>query len=119
MPRHLTSEQIDSALSRDQPVEQFLGPSGEGAVAWLEIRPTRDGFQLWRFEVLDDGHVDFLDLYSFSPVDGDWPEEPASVHDSSADAMQAAERFYSAKPDRWVNQFVIQDEYRDYLPTRP
>ena len=118
MTRYLTSAQIESALNRDKPVEQFLGPSREGSIAWLEIRPAGVGFQLWRFEAVDDGNEDFLDLYSFSPANGDWPEEPLSVHDSLADAILAAELSCAASPDRWVNQFVIQDEYRDYLPTR-
>jgi hypothetical protein len=119
MPRYLTSAQIESAMGREKPVEQFLGSSGEGSIAWLEIRPALDGFQLWRFEVMDGGTEDFVDLYSFSPVEGDWPEEPLSVHDTLVDAMHAAAALCGASPDRWVNQFVIQEEYEDYLPTRP
>jgi hypothetical protein len=40
------------------------------------------------------------------------------MHESVFDALRAAQTDHSARSDRWVNQFVIQDEYRDYLPTR-
>ena len=106
MPRHLTFSQIESALKRDKPVEQFLGSSGESAVGWLEIRPRGDGFELWRFAVLDQGDAEFLDLCSFSPVE-EWPEKPLSAHLSLVDALQEAGTSCSAHPDRWVNQYMI------------
>jgi hypothetical protein len=120
MPRYLVADQIGSALRLGKSVEQFLGGSADGLViSWIEIRPKADGFQLWHFEVCDDGHEEFLDLYSFSPASGDWPESPVSTHATPDDALTEAVRAFNADPSRWVNQFLIQDEYRDYLPTRP
>jgi hypothetical protein len=63
MPRHLTRSQIEIALNLVRPIEQFLGAASEGCVAWLEIRRSDDLFQLWRFDVCDDGSEDFVDLY--------------------------------------------------------
>lgn len=120
MPRHLSVDQIESALSRGKPVEQFLGGSQDGTtISWVKICHKADRFQLWHFEVCDDGHEEFLDLYSFSPVSEDWPEDPESTHDTLEAALAEAEKAFDATPSRWVNQFVIQEEYRDYLPGRP
>ena len=120
MPRYLVADQMESALRRGKSVEQFLGGSSDGIViSWIVICPKDDEFQLWHFEVCDDGHEECLDLYSFSPASGDWPEAPVSTHAAPDDALAAAVRAFNADPSRWVNQFMIQDEYRDYLPTRP
>ncbi len=119
MPRHLVADQIGAALRRGKSVEQFLGGSADGTViSWIEICPKADEFQLWHFEVCDDGHDEFLDLYSFSPASGDWPEAPVSAHATPDEALAEAVRAFRADPSRWVNQFLIQDEYRDYLPSR-
>lgn len=115
MPRHLTLLQIESALSCGKSVEQFLGSHRTDGLAWLEIRPAQGRLQLWLFEVFDDGHSEFLDVYSFSPLAGEWPEVPLSFHDSATEALHTAGQIPGAKPDRWVNQFVLQDEYRDFL----
>ena len=101
-------------------MEQFLGGSADGTViSWIEIRPTVADFQIWHFEVCDEDDDEFLDLYSFSPASGDWPDSPVSIHISAEEAVAEATRAFRADPTRWVNQFLIQDEYRDYLPSGP
>ena len=118
MPRHLSRDQIDSALNRGKSVEQLLERPAPEQLAWIELRPVSGAVELWRFEVFDDGSPEFLDLYSFSPVEEDWPEAPIETFPDSSAACAAAEARFSADPARWVNQFMIQDEYGDDLARR-
>ncbi len=69
MPRHLTRDQIVSAINRDKSVEQLLQRPAPDILAWIELRPVSGSVELWRYEVYDDGSEEFLDLYSFSPVE--------------------------------------------------
>jgi hypothetical protein len=118
MPRHLTTEQIDFALRQGKSVEQLLERPAPDQLAWLELRPKSDAIELWRYEVFDDGCEEFVDLYSFSPVEGDWPMTPLGTYPDAATAASAAEAHYGVNSARWVNQFMIQDEYRDDLIRR-
>jgi hypothetical protein len=118
MPRHLTSDQIDSALKRGKSVEQLLERPASDQVAWIELRPVSGAVELWQFKVFDDGSPEFLDLYSFSPVEGDWPEVAIETFPDATTACAAAEDRYSPNSARWVNQFMIQDEYGDDLAHR-
>jgi len=118
MPRYLTLSQIESALNREKSVEQFLGSSEGECIAWLEMRPSTEGVELWHYEVFDDGDENAADLYSFAPTGEGWPEMPVSHHETFADALRAAQQNHGASNERWVNQSVIQDEYLDYRETK-
>lgn len=113
MSRHLTLSNIQSAMTRSKSVEQFLGTRRPGEISWIEIRPATERFETWFFEVQDVGGADFMDLYSFPPIGEDWPDAPSSTHNTLEEAMEYCHREYAALPDKWVNQFVIQDEYLD------
>ena len=113
MPRHLTTDQIDSALNRGKSVEQLLERPAPDQLAWVELRPVSGAVELWRYDVFDDGSDEFLDLYSFTPKEEEWPESPVETNSDAITACAAAEARFSADPGRWVNQFMIQDEYRD------
>jgi len=115
MPRYLTPDQIESALKRGKSVEQLLERPAPDRISWLQLRPVTDGVELWRYDVFDDGNEEFLDVYSFTPVDEDGPENPEETHPAAATACAAAEARFSAVSGRWVNQSLIQDEYRDDL----
>ena len=79
MPRHLTSDQIISAINRGKSVEQLLQRPAPDQLAWIELRPVSGGVELWRYEVFDDGSEEFLDVYSFSPIE-EWPETPVETY---------------------------------------
>jgi hypothetical protein len=113
MPRHLTTDQIDSALQRGKSVEQLLERPAPDQIAWVELRPVSEGVELWRYDVFDDGSDEFFDLYSFSPIEGDLPESPVDTYPDVTTASAAAQARFSADSGRWVNQFMIQDEYQD------
>lgn len=117
MPRHLTRDQIVSAINPGKSVEQLLQRPVPDQLAWIELRPVSGAVELWSYEVFDDGSEEFLDLYSFSPIE-EWPESPLETYSDPASACAAAEDRFSADPHRWVNQFVIQDEYRDDIAQR-
>lgn len=117
MSRHLTKDQIVSAINRGKSVEQLLQRPAPDQLAWIELRPVSGGVELWRYEVFDDGSEEFLDLYSFAPVE-EWPETPLETYSDTTSACATAEDRFSADSERWVNQFMIQDEYRDDLAQR-
>jgi len=115
--RYLTRSQIQSALSRGRHVEQLLSPTtinGATVLRWIDLHPANDQFAIRLYEVFDDGSEDYLDIYSFEPVNPDEEPTPRSF-DSLDDALSFAESSYTASRDRYVNQAVIQDEYADYL----
>lgn len=114
MPRHLTIDQIVSAIERGKSVEQLLPRPAPDQLAWIELRPVFGGVELWRYEVFDDGSEEFLDVYSFSPIE-ERPETPVETYSDTTSACAGAVDRYFADSGRWVNQFMIQDEYRDDL----
>ena len=118
MSRHLTRDQIDSALKRGKSVEQLLDRPSADKLAWIELRPVAEAVEIWRYEVFDDGCEEYFDLYSFSPVEEEWPEAPLETHPDGVSACDAAEARFSAESGRWVNRFMIQDEYRDDIARR-
>jgi hypothetical protein len=113
MPRYLTPDQIESALKRGKCVEQLLERPAPDRLSWLELRPAEDGVELWGYDVFDDGNEEFLDVYSFTPVEDDGPESPEETYPDATTACAAAEARFSAISGRWVNQAMIQDEYGD------
>jgi hypothetical protein len=113
MPRYLTPDQIESAIRRGKCVEQLLERPAADQLSWIQLRPVDKGVELWRYEVFDEGSEEFLDAYSFTPVEDDGPESPEETYPDSTTACAAAEAKFSATPERWVNQFMIQDEYAD------
>jgi hypothetical protein len=126
MTRYLIPAFIRSALNRGCTVEQFLGGFMDGeepALRWIELRSEVDGeldggVELWVYEVYDQGSEALLDLYDFTPLDGDAGEEPAARADTLDEALALAEARFGAATDRWVHPGVIQDEYGDWLRSR-
>jgi hypothetical protein len=91
-----------------------------GDFSWLAAEPSDDGYALRLLHTLDDGTDDFFDVYEFRSVDeddylgqgmlvGEYPDE--------ASLLKVAAEF-GARSDRWVNEFIIQDEYRDLRARR-
>ena len=116
--RHLPLVSVSEALRRGQSVEQFLGRtpdlSGGVHIRWVELRPTERSIEVWVHDVEDIGNEDLLDLYSFPYLDPDVTDPAAAFHDSDAALAYVMETLAIAS-SRWVNQFLLQDEYLDYV----
>ncbi|MEQ7011335.1 hypothetical protein ABN028_34735 [Actinopolymorpha sp. B17G11] len=118
--RHLTEQQARAALKRGAAVEQVLSASLEaGTVEWVRAHPAGASLVLHLHRTLDEGSTDFLDVYEFSPTDEE--EEfgeglRVGEYPSTESLFQAAADL-GARPDRWVNDGLVQNEYLD-LRTR-
>jgi hypothetical protein len=119
--RYLTEVFAVGALRRGRSIEQFLGAasgSEKPGIRWIEIAPTATGFRVVLHVVEDVGGEHFCDLVEFPPLDPG-PEEifglEIAAADDAAEAMMIAGTRTWADPDRWVNQGMAGDEYRDFV----
>ncbi len=113
--RYLQGFFVEGALCRGVSIEQFLGgrvANDLRTIRWIEIRPTQGEYEVWLFEVADLGSLDEVDVYEFGTDD---IEAPIFKGRSVQDALEHAHTQLGAKPERWVNQFVIQSEYEDFV----
>ena len=115
--RYLTEDQSKSALKRGKCIEAFVGGFSSGnkkTIQWASV--SRDGEQLvgslW--EVYDEGDENYLDLYSFTPANGDYDTPIKTVKSSDLKEIASLLGFDVLN---YVNQGVVQDEYNDYLGT--
>ncbi|WP_234350351.1 hypothetical protein [Streptomyces sp. WM4235] len=120
--RYLAESFIFGALRRGRSVEQFLGPVGppeRRGVRYVEVRAARTSYEVYVHAVEDVGHESFLDLDSFPPFDQNSEEEEFGQLLGRAEdpqsALVLAEEGAGAVRGRWVNQGVVQDEYRDFV----
>ncbi len=111
--RYLTDSYINSAINRGKSIEQFLGGDGE-IIKWISIRKNTSKFILSFFEVYDEGDIDYVDIYTFSPVDEDNEDGIEIEFNSLQESIECSLNNYDAQSDKFVNQFVVQDEYEDY-----
>ena len=106
---------LESTLRRGKPLEQFLGGAvlnNEPAIRWLELQPASNSIEVWEFVAPDLGDQGRLDFYEFLDVeDGTL----VATLPSPSEALTFAQAHLGASPERWVNQFVAQDEYRDFI----
>ncbi|MFJ1895843.1 MULTISPECIES: hypothetical protein [unclassified Streptomyces] len=129
--RHLTPAFALGALHRGKEIEQFLGGierDGRQGVRWIAISSSRSGTTVYLSEVADAGTDTFHDVTEFPPLEPDeesWGREIA-VLATLEEALQVAAQELGADPDRWVNQGIVCDEYRDFRiackaqsPTQP
>lgn len=115
--RHLPLSDRAAALRRGKPVEQFLGrsPIHPAYIRYVEMRPSSGSVEVWLNDVEDIGTSDHLDLYGFPQLDPDTPNEPDATFQDPQAAISYAASTLLADSTRWVNQFVAQDEYLDYI----
>lgn len=93
-------------------MEMYLGKSNDDSISWIDVQRVRGGvFQLNIYSVFDDGDVDRLDVYDFSPVD---PDKPFEVYEfESLDLlMNYIKVKYNFDSHRFVSEGMIQEEYR-------
>jgi len=115
--RHLSRALAEGALRRGRGIEQLLSEGVDvGQLKWVAIASRRQGgYALTIHHVLDQGTPSFFDVHEFAPVDAEEPigeGRSLGMYDAAAVAIAAAEEL-GASPDRWVNQGVIADEYKD------
>jgi hypothetical protein len=115
--RYLTWLEAVSALDRGKAVEQLLpaqNHDGLPTVRWLTVyRP--DAFVVAVHHVYDPCDPEFLDVSAFAPVDEN-EDNGAGIEIGRASDPEQALRIAGgsgAAPERWVNQFVVAEEYRD------
>ena len=96
-------------------MEQFLGGAvldEEPAIRWLELRPASESIEVWEFVAPDLGDQENLDFYEFI---GAKEGNLVATLASPSEALAHAHQHLGATALRWVNQFVAQDEYRDFI----
>jgi hypothetical protein len=117
--RHLTVNFALGALRRGSGIQQLLGTdcvAGRPTLRWLTAWRDRDGgCVLTIHHAFDEGSEQFWDVAEFSPVDPDeylGEGRHLGTFSTPEDVLHAAQA-YGAVTTRWVNQGVIDDEYRD------
>lgn len=122
--RHLATTFLESTLRRGTTLEQFMGGAvsalGERSLRWIELRPTDAGVEVREYHAPDvDEHLDevSLDLYALCDlVDPDEAQpEPSMVANEPTQALAYAHCTLGARPSRWVNQGMSQEELLDFL----
>jgi hypothetical protein len=115
MFRHLPKNELQFAYGRGKAIEQWLGRAlvdGRPRISWLELRPGLSGVELWHFEAEDFGSAESMDVYAWIDAGAD---APRAIFPTIAAALDFASEAFDASLDRWVNQGVVQDEYRDSI----
>jgi hypothetical protein len=115
MPRHLPQNELQFTHDRGKAIEQFLGREfvdGRFRIGWLELRPGIAGAEIWHFEAEDFGGAESMDVYAWIDTGTD---APRAVFATAAAALDFASEAFGASLDHWVNQGVVQDEYRDNI----
>ncbi|MGI5170230.1 hypothetical protein ACQEU3_38340 [Spirillospora sp. CA-253888] len=134
--RYLTRSFAASAVGRGAGISQLLGSFEEEgrrglrtAHIWLASRFEPIKVRLYEVEDLGPGTLPMDEFSAFYPSE-DFDPDTFSVDEyrrgddggqtivtatSAQEALEIAERELGAPLDRWVNQSVLLDEYRDYV----
>ena len=113
--RYLTTDEAEAAVRRGKDVEVFLGgfeSMGQRCIRWASINSSKEGFVGRVWESIDEGSPNYLDVYSFSPVSGEWDVPVRSEASSSLDALL---ELLGCPSNKLVNAGVVQDEYASYI----
>jgi len=117
--KYLSESQTKSQLAAGRAVEQMLGHENHAdyrILHWLRIEPERNGsYSVALFDVFDDGTPDYLDIYSFEPVDPDLAHGKIDSGKTMEQALDYCLQNYGAKANGWVGQGMIQDVYAELL----
>ena len=82
---------------------------------WLSVYPHDGAFVVGLHHVYDPCDPEFLDVSEFAPVneyEGVGEGVEVGRAPDPEQALRAAGEL-GASPERWVNQFVVAEEYRD------
>ena len=122
MPRrYLSFSEADTALGRGKAVEVFLGGcsrSGSRGIRWVQVRGRSNGCELRLYETADLGSEDCTDVYEFGPLDPGLDQDDANevqIFSSLEECVKTLETRWPGASTRLTNEFMVQDEYADYL----
>jgi len=79
-------------------------------VRWIELRSGRSGVEVRLFEAGEPPNFETMDIYEWIGTDID---QPSGIFSTVVEALDFAFSTFKASADRWVNEGVVQDEYRD------
>ena len=119
--RYLLPEQLRANLSLGKPVEQWLPPWQHDDYVVLrrvgihKEKSTR--YTTSCVECFDDGDVNFIDIYEFSPLQPGEPEVLTSF-DSVDESLQFVIKTYDASAEKFMTAGMIQEGYKTYLASR-
>jgi len=112
--RYLSIEEAESALKRGKNIELFIGGfnyKSKLCIRWLSLQYCTDGVLAKLWESVDEGSVDYCDIYSFTPLSGEW-DTPFKL--TVANNISAVMEKLAISELKFVNEGVVQDEYADY-----
>jgi hypothetical protein len=112
--KYLTEIETRTLLNLGKTLEIFLGQSGDNneIISWLSLAKNETGqVELSTYMVLDCGDLDHLDIYSFEPVDPDEPYQ-TTAFSTLDEALIFIRNNYNQTEPKFLNQGVIQDEYK-------
>ncbi|MCU8058858.1 hypothetical protein L5L78_22215, partial [Shewanella sp. SM34] len=117
--RYLNLQEAESALKRGKAVECFLGGcerDGRAGIQWLSVRVSKSEIDVSVYETADLGDESFLDIYEFGPLDPDLEDaNEVKSYTSFGQAIEFIEQRFAGSSERLLNEFMIQDEYADYI----
>jgi len=119
--RYLTLSEAESALNRGKSIECFLGActrDGKPGIKWISASKNGNGINVSVFETADLGNEEFLDVYEFGPLNPELELDEADESLTCPDFesfVQEVESKFSGSSSKLVNEFIVQDEYADYL----
>lgn len=113
--KYLTDIEVRTLLNLGKTVEMFLGKSQtDGSISWVSVhRGKENNFELSSYSVFDDGDIDHLDIYDFEPVDPDNVVNTVEFEIWDG-VLEELKRRIGSNTLRFVNQGMVQEEYRVY-----
>lgn len=115
---YLRNEQLRANLNLGKAVEQWLGYyeiDGEIILRWLRVYSEKGEYNVLYIECYDQGSVDNLNIYYFTVVDPDEPYGLIDTFNTPDEAIEFSLNKYNASINKFVNNGMIQEEYRNYL----
>jgi hypothetical protein len=120
---YLTQEQLTGNLRLGKSVEQWIGHAAIDdyiILKWLRIdKEKTSDYSVAYFQSFDEGSREFIDIYEFSAVD---PDDMSGVIHSFPEfdeALRFAVENYAASLSKFVSAGMIQQEYLNYLNSKP
>jgi len=114
--RYLRFSEAQFALNRGKQIEQFLGgylADGEPAIRYAVVRPDDERIVATVYECFETPHPDFYDVEEFRNVEPD--SDPEDFYfDSLEEAVSFLTYRNGASADKFVNEGLVDEEYRDY-----
>jgi hypothetical protein len=120
MRRYLTRSECEAALNRGRQIEQFLGGYLEGcdpAIRYAVVRRENERLVATVYEHYEPSDANFFDVGEFRSVQPDSDPED-HYFDSLDEAISFLTYDRGASPDKFVNQGMVDEEYKDYAKAK-